>query len=59
MMKQPYYGLWQTKLEIPFSNVNTHAYFLRCDRGNVLFYNSSHADGIQQMAELGVLSTNT
>ena len=52
-MKQLYDDLWQTKIEIPFGNVHTHAYFLKCDKGNVLIYNTSHADEIQHMAELG------
>jgi len=33
--------------------LNTHAYFLRCDEGNVLFYNTGHEAEIQHMADLG------
>lgn len=52
-MKQLYDDLWQTAVWHPFSGVNTHAYFLRCAEGNVLFYNTGHADDIRHMAELG------
>ncbi len=52
-MKQIYDDLWQTKVEIPFGNVNTHAYLLKCDKGNVLFYNTSHTDDIEQISQLG------
>lgn len=52
-MKQLYEDLWQTAVLNPFSGVNTHAYFLRCAEGNVLFYNTGHAAEIQHMAELG------
>jgi glyoxylase-like metal-dependent hydrolase (beta-lactamase superfamily II) len=52
-MEKLYDDLWQTKLAIPFGGVKTHAYFLQSDNGNVLFYNTSHNDEIQQMAELG------
>jgi|GEM_PF-5078369 len=37
-MKQLYNNLWQTQVWHPFPNVNTHAYFLRCAKDNVLFY---------------------
>ena len=53
MMKQLYDDLWQTKLEIPFEHVHAHAYFLQGNEGNVLLYNTGHADEIQHMAELG------
>lgn len=52
-MKQLYADLWQTDVWHPFPDVNTHAYFLRCAEGNVLFYNTGHAADIQHMAELG------
>jgi hypothetical protein len=55
-MMQLYDDLWQTKLEIPFASVHTHAYYLRCTEGPVLLYHTSHADDIQSMAELGVSS---
>ena len=43
-MLKLYEDLWQTKLAIPFGGVHTHAYFLECDEGNVLFYNTNHND---------------
>ena len=52
-MKQIYDDLWQTQVEHPFAGLNTHAYFLKCKEGNVLFYNTSHEDEIQEIAELG------
>ncbi len=52
-MKQLYDDLWQTQVENPFAGLNTHAYFLKCIEGNVLFYNTSHEDEIQEIAELG------
>lgn len=52
-MQQLYPDLWQTAVLNPFAGVNTHAYFLRCVEGNVLFYNTDHAAEIQHMAELG------
>ncbi len=52
-MKQLYKDLWQTKLEMPFNGVHAHAYFLRCDKGNVLIYNTGHAEEIEHIAELG------
>ena len=52
-MNQIYEDLWQTKLETPFAGVQTHAYLLRGTKGNVLLYNTSHADEIQHIAELG------
>ncbi len=52
-MKQLYQNLWQTRVEHPFSGLNTHAYFLQQDAGNVLFYNTSNTDELDEMAELG------
>ena len=52
-MKQIYDDLWQTKLEIPFGSVHTHAYFLKRNESNVLIYNTSHDEDIQHIAELG------
>ena len=52
-MKQIYDNLWQTKLEIPFGSVHTHAYFLKRNESNVLIYNTSHDEDIQHIAELG------
>ena len=48
-MKQLYDDLWQTQVENPFAGLNTHAYFLKCKEGNVLFYNTSHEDDIQEI----------
>ena len=53
MLKQLFKDLWQTQVEHPFRGLNTHAYFLKCNEGNVLFYNTSHSDDIQAIAELG------
>jgi len=52
-MVQLYDDLWQTKLEIPFGGVHTHAYLLQCPDGNVLIYNTSNKDDIHHIAELG------
>lgn len=52
-MKQLYQDLWQTEVFHPFPGLNSHAYFLRCDEGNVLFYNTGHAAEFEYMAELG------
>ena len=52
-MVQLYDDLWQTKLEIPFGGVHTHAYLLKCPDGNVLIYNTSNKDDIHHIAELG------
>lgn len=52
-MQQLYDDLWQTQQEIPFAQVKTHAYFLQCTQGNVLFYNTSQQDDISQIAQLG------
>ncbi len=52
-MQQCYEDLWQATLENPFSNVNTHAYLIRHDEGNILVYNTSNIDDIQAMGELG------
>ena len=52
-MLQIYDDLWQTKFEIPFGNVHTHAYLLQCDEGNVLIYNTGHISEIDKIEELG------
>ena len=52
-MKQIFDDLWQTKLEIPFGSVHTHAYFLQREEGNALIYNTGHAGEIEHIAELG------
>ena len=53
MLKQLFKDLWQTQVEHPFAGLNTHAYFLKCNEGNVLFYNTSHSEDIQEIAQLG------
>ena len=52
-MKQLYDDLWQTKLEIPFGSVHTHAYLLQCEEGNALIYNTRNHVEIQHIAVLG------
>lgn len=52
-MKKLYPDLWQTELEHPFSGLNTHAYFLQRDQGNVLFYNTSHEFELQNIKDRG------
>lgn len=52
-MKQLYDDLWQTDVSHPFPGLSTHAYFLRCDEGNVLFYNTAHDGEIQHISDLG------
>lgn len=52
-MKQILSDLWETAVESPFPGLTTHAYLWTRDDGNVLFYNTSQQDDIQQMAELG------
>jgi hydroxyacylglutathione hydrolase len=52
-MKQLYDDLWQTKLEIPFGSVHTHAYLLQCEKGNALIYNTRNQEEIQHIAALG------
>lgn len=52
-MKQIYQDLWQTKLEIPFSSVHAHAYFLESSTENVLVYNTGHAEELDEMASRG------
>ncbi len=52
-MKEIYPDLWQTRLEIPFGAIHTHAYLLQLPEGNVLIYNTGHADEIARIAEMG------
>ncbi|WP_292438645.1 MBL fold metallo-hydrolase [Methylophaga sp.] len=53
MMKQIQSDLWETSVESPFPGLTTHAYLWIRDNGNVLFYNTSQQNEIQQMAALG------
>ena len=52
-MNQIYSDLWQTTPEHPFPNAVTHAYFLKREGGNVLFYSSGISEDLQQIQELG------
>ena len=52
-MKQIFPDLWQTKLCKPFPFLRTHAYFLKTDNGNVLFYSTSHEGEFDHIHELG------
>ena len=48
--------LWQTRMEQPFVGLNSHAYFLTRENGNVLFYNTRKLNDIQEMLALGSIS---
>lgn len=52
-MKQIQPDLWETESQSPFPGLNTHAYLLTRDDGNVLFYNTGHSHEIERMSELG------
>ena len=52
-MKQIQPDLWQTETESPFPGLTTHAYLLRRETGNVLFYNTGLEPDIEAMAALG------
>ena len=52
-MKQIFPDLWQTQAEHPFAGVTSHAYLLKRDTGNILFYSSGLRDEYQPMKELG------
>jgi len=52
-MKQLQADLWETTTESPFPGLTTHAYLLKREAGNVLFYNTSQPRDIEQMADLG------
>ncbi|MEG3638631.1 hypothetical protein [Magnetococcus sp. PR-3] len=52
-MQQLYPDLWQTQVENPFSDLNTHAYLLQRPQGNLLIYNSSHPQELDHMEQLG------
>lgn len=52
-MKQIQSDLWETAVESPFPGLTTHAYLWTRDEGNVLFYNTSQQNDIQQMEDLG------
>jgi len=48
--------LWQTTLEQPFVGLNSHAYFLVRENGNVLFYNTRNMNDINEMLGYGGIS---
>ncbi|MBF6328847.1 MBL fold metallo-hydrolase [Nocardia transvalensis] len=52
-MKQIAPALWETETENPFPGLTTHAYLWTSPEGNVLFYNTTHAEDLDKMAELG------
>lgn len=53
-MRQIRPDLWETDPEYPAPGLSTHAYlWTPTGRGNVLFYNTTHAHELDHMAELG------
>ena len=52
-MKQIYPDLWQTRAEHPFPGVNSHAYLLVRETGNILLYNSSIREEYEHIEALG------
>jgi len=50
-MKQLHEDLWQTRIDSPFTGLNTNAYLLKASGGNVLLYGTSHEDAIDAIAE--------
>ncbi len=52
-MKQLFDDLWQTKLEVPFGSVHSHAFLLRREEGNALIYNTGHVDELDHIDVLG------
>jgi hypothetical protein len=52
-MNKIYDDLFQSNVEHPFSGLNTHAYLLLREQGNVLFYNTSNAGNLQKISKLG------
>lgn len=58
-MRQIYPDLWQSKAENPIPGapqVNTHAYLLTHEAGNILFYATGNAAEHDRIAELGGLA---
>lgn len=51
-MKQLYPDLWQTSV-YSSGMLNNHAYFLKTEKGNVLFYNTGDAKELDHIEELG------
>lgn len=54
-MNEVYPNIWQTEIETPFPGLNTRAYFIRRKSGNALFYNTSSADAMDEIEQLGGL----
>jgi hydroxyacylglutathione hydrolase len=52
-MRQIQPDLWETESYSPFPGLKTHAYLLKREDGNVLFYNPGHSSEVRQLAELG------
>lgn len=52
-MKEVRPDLWQTATENPFPGLNTHAYLLVREHGNVLFYNTGNVEEIAALESLG------
>lgn len=52
-MKQVQPDIWETESYSPFSGLTTHAYLLTRPDGNVLFYNTGHAEELDEIARLG------
>ncbi|QOC24040.1 MBL fold metallo-hydrolase [Wenzhouxiangella sp. AB-CW3] len=55
-MRQVRPDLWETESFSPFKGLKTHAYLLTRPDGNVLFYNTGHADELDHIARLGGVS---
>lgn len=55
-MKQIYPDLWQSQAEHPFSGVNSHAYLLVKETGNILFYSSYLRGEREEIKSLGGVS---
>ena len=57
-MRQVQPDLWETASEHPAPGLSTHAYVLAVpERGNVMFYNTTNADEIDDVARLGGLTS--
>ena len=52
-MRQIQPDLWETVVDSPFPGLTTHAYLLTREDGNVLFYNTSELQELDQMVALG------
>ena len=51
-MNQLHEDLWQSTIHRA-GILNTHAYFLECPSGNILFYNTGNEDDLRHMSERG------